>query len=184
MFTHLAATLNGLSTIRANNAELILKSEFDYHQDTHTSCAYMYIITNQAFGLALDLLSFLFQFCIIYFYMFFDTGATGDKIGLAITQAMSLTTALQTGVRSTALVSNMMMSVERILEYRDLEPESESASDKLSKVTGDWPDNGSIEFHNVIYRYSAKTQPVLREISLVINSREKIGIVGRTGAGN
>lgn len=113
--------------------------------------------------------------------MIFDDNASGEKIGLAITQAMSLTGMLQWGVRQSAEISNQMMSVERVLEYRDLEPETQP--DKPREVTNDWPANGSIEFQSVVYRYFAEAEPVLRGLSFVIRPKEKIGIVGRTGAG-
>lgn len=113
--------------------------------------------------------------------MIFDNNASGDKIGLAVTQAMSLTGMLQWGVRQSAEVSNQMMAVERILEYRDLEPETEP--DNPKEIAKDWPSNGSIEFKDVIYRYFAEAEPVLRGLSFVIKPKEKVGIVGRTGAG-
>lgn len=113
--------------------------------------------------------------------MIFDNNASGDQIGLAITQAMTLTGMLQWGVRQSAEVSNQLMAVERVLEYRNLEPEPEPA--KPRAVDKDWPANGSIEFKNVIYRYFAEAEPVLRGLSFVIKPKEKIGIVGRTGAG-
>lgn len=90
VFTHLGATLNGLSTVRAFKAEKILQKEFDNHQDTHSACWYMFLATSSAFGLSLDIMCLLFMVFIIYFFMLFDTTSTGDKVGLAITQAMSL----------------------------------------------------------------------------------------------
>lgn len=181
VFTHLAATLNGLSTIRAYNAETILKEEFDYHQDTHTSCWFLFISAGSALGLALDAMCLVFVACVVYFYMIFGNDVPGDRIGLAVTQATSLTWMLQWGVRQSAEVSNQLMAVERVLEYRDLEPEPQS--DKPRATHKDWPANGSIQFTNVTYRYYADAEPVLRSLSFVIRPKEKIGIVGRTGAG-
>lgn len=175
--------MNGLSTIRAYNAEKILKDEFDYHQDTHTSCWYMFIMATSAFGLVLDLLVFLFMSCVIYYYMVFDDIASGDRIGLAITQIMSSTILLQWCVRQSAEVSNNLTSIERIMEYRDLESEPEPEPEQASNIDNDWPTNGCIEFQNICYRYSGGAEPVLNDLSFVIKSREKIGIVGRTGAG-
>lgn len=65
------------------------------------------------------------------------------------------------------------MAVERVLEYRDLEPEKEP--NKPREVPTEWPQNGSIEFRKVIYRYFAEAEPVLRGLSFVIKSKEKIG---------
>lgn len=87
-FTHLAATLSGLSTVRAFNAENLLQSEFDNHQDTHSACWYMFIATGSAFGFSLDAMCWVFISFIISFYMFMDTGASGEMVGLALTQVI------------------------------------------------------------------------------------------------
>ena len=74
-----------------------------------------------------------------------------------------------------------MIAVERVLEYRDLEPEKQP---KVPiSVTSDWLSKGCIEFRNVFYRYFAEAEPVLRGLSFKVEPMEKIGIVGRTGAG-
>lgn len=98
VFTHLATTLTGLSTVRAFNAEKILENEFDLHQDTHSACWYMFIATSSAFAFSLDFLYLLFVCCIILYYVAIDTDASGDKVGLALTQAMSLGGSLQWGM--------------------------------------------------------------------------------------
>lgn len=105
----------------------------------------------------------------------------GDKVGLAITQAMSLTGMLQWGIRQSAEVSNQLMSVERILEYRDLKAERVPATPKT--ISKNWPEEGRIEFRNVVYRYFEGAVPVLKGLSFTVKPMEKIGIVGRTGAG-
>ena len=111
----------------------------------------------------------------------FSTGVLGDKVGLAITQAMALTGMLQWGIRQSAEVANQLMSVERILEYRDLEPEP--SPKKPHQITKAWPENGQLEFNQVVYKYFQGAEPVLKGLSFVVKPKEKIGIVGRTGAG-
>lgn len=74
VFTHFAATLSGLSTIRAFGAEATLEEEFDNHQDIHSACWYMFIATSSAFGLSLDFMCMIFMFCIIFTFLLFDTG--------------------------------------------------------------------------------------------------------------
>lgn len=102
-------------------------------------------------------------------------------MGLAITQAMALTGMLQWGIRQSAEVANQLMSVERILEYRDLESEREPS--KPRELGKTWPHDGKIEFRNVVYKYFPEAEPVLRGLSFTVRPGEKIGIVGRTGAG-
>lgn len=177
----MAATLGGLSTIRAFGAERVLENEFDAHQDVHSACWYMFIATSSAFGLSLDIMCLIFIASIIFIFLFVNSGASSDAVGLAITQAMGLTGLLQWGIRQSAEVVNQLLSVERVLEYRDLTPETQPK--KALKVSKTWPENGSIEFKDVRYRYNVDAEPVLRGLTFKVQPLEKIGIVGRTGAG-
>lgn len=181
VFTHLSVSLDGLSTIRAFGAQEILKEEFDTQQDTHTACWYMFIATSSAFGFSLDILCFIFVLIVTFSFLLLDSDISGDRVGLAITQSMTMTGLLQWGIRHSVEVTNQMMSVERVLEYSDLETEIQPK--KPVEVSRSWPNEGRIEFVNVQLKYIYEGEPVLRGISFIIKQREKIGIVGRTGAG-
>lgn len=104
-------------------------------------------------------------------------------MGLAITQCMGLTGMLQWGVRQTAEMENHMTSVERVLEYSTLESEPPLESTPENKPPKEWPTQGKVEFKNMFLRYDRSEPPVLKNLNFVINPREKVGIVGRTGAG-
>lgn len=165
--------MSGLSTVRAYKAEEILKREFDNHQDTHSACWYMSMSTTSAFSFSMDIICMIFIFCIIFYYMLFDTGVSGEKIGLAISQAISLSGIVAWGVRQSAEISNQMTSVERCLEYRDLEPEKQPS--KPIELNKDWPSQGSIQFQNVFCKYFDEAEPVLKGLSFIIKPNEKIG---------
>lgn len=47
----------------------------------------------------------------------------------------------------------------------------------------DWPVSGEIEYKNVFARYRSELPQVLRNLNMKIRPKEKIGVVGRTGAG-
>ena len=51
------------------------------------------------------------------------------------------------------------------------------------KPPEDWPDKGELHMHDVAFRYSPELPLVLRNLSFTIRPSEKVGIVGRTGAG-
>ena len=81
-----------------------------------------------------------------------------------------------------------MISVERILEFTNLEPEElEKRNLKRGKdrdeVPAAWPENGQIEFNGLNFSYKQNSRPVLNSIDLKINGAEKVGIVGMTGSG-
>lgn len=78
-------------------------------------------------------------------------------------------------------MTNLLTSVERILEYSQLEPEKQP--DLPRKVAADWPSKGKIEFKDVFYKYSDDSEPVLRGLTFSVEPGEKVSVVGRTGAG-
>lgn len=106
-----------------------------------------------------------------------------SSIGLAITSAIMLTNAFQFGVRQSIETENQMTSVERVDEYSNLKPEGEFESPPDQRPRKDWPQLGEIEFRRVYLRYHQDEPPVLRDLNFSVGTREKIGIVGRTGAG-
>lgn len=55
--------------------------------------------------------------------MFFSAGLTGGEVGLAVTQIMAVTGLVQWGMRQSAEISNQLVSVERVMEYIELESE-------------------------------------------------------------
>ncbi|KAL0104937.1 hypothetical protein PUN28_016527 [Cardiocondyla obscurior] len=187
VFAHLSATLQGLPTIRAFGAEAILTKEFDNHQDLHSSAWYIFIASSRAFGFWLDVFCVVYIMLVTLSFLVLDNFTRGSidsgYVGLAITQSIGLTGMFQWGMRQSAELENQMTSVERILEYSkvDSEPPLESTPDKKPK--SEWPENGKIEFKNVFLRYAPLEPPVLKNLNFVIFPREKVGIVGRTGAG-
>ena len=76
-----------------------------------------------------------------------------------------------------------VVSVERIQEYQNTPVEAAMTLDSDQQLQESWPEQGEVEFCNYATRYRAGMDLVLRGISFKILAKEKIGIVGRTGAG-
>lgn len=74
-----------------------------------------------------------------------------------------------------------MTSVERVLEYNNVETEPDRRN--VTTIPRNWPEYGKIVFENVTMKYNPDEAAVLKNISFTVHPREKIGIVGRTGAG-
>ncbi|CAG9836011.1 unnamed protein product [Diabrotica balteata] len=104
----------------------------------------------------------------------------GGNMGLALTQTLGLTGMFQWGMRQWSELENQMTSVERVQEYADLKQEDDEHSIEPPKT---WPHAGEIQFDNMSLYYTPDDPPVLKNLSFTINPSEKIGIVGRTGAG-
>ncbi|XP_018579794.1 probable multidrug resistance-associated protein lethal(2)03659 isoform X2 [Anoplophora glabripennis] len=184
VFSHISASLYGLPTIRSCGAEQIIVKEFDALQDQHTSTCCVMIVSSETFGFYLDIISLVFlSFVTFQFLIFTDEHTASATVGLIISQAMVLTGMLQIGARQTAEVAANMISVERVLQYCKLEKEGPFESLPTEKPPRDWPQAGKITFKNMYLQYDPLEAPVLRNLNIEIRAGEKVGIVGRTGAG-
>ncbi|CAH1105143.1 unnamed protein product [Psylliodes chrysocephalus] len=180
IYTHLAASLTGLTTIRAFKAQEILKDEFDKFQNLNSAAFFMYVGANRTFGFWLDFLCVIYVALVIVSLLFLKSEQFGGNMGLALTQAMGLTGMFQWGMRQWSELENQMTSVERVQEYADLKQEEDNTT---YEPPADWPSNGEVEFSDMSLHYSPDDPPVLKNLSFTIKPNEKIGIVGRTGAG-
>ncbi|XP_035890492.1 uncharacterized protein LOC118502378 [Anopheles stephensi] len=182
IFSHANASFQGLSTIRAFGVEKILADEFDKHQDLNTSAWYLFLATTRAFAQWLELVCVLYIAVVTLSFLMVENSMSGN-VGLAITQVFNLIFMCQWGMRQTAELENQMTSVERVVEYAEVEPEASLVSIGKHKPPADWPAQGSIRFEHFSLRYAPQSSLVLRDLNMSINAGEKIGIVGRTGAG-
>lgn len=86
---------------------------------------------------------------------------------------------VQYGIKQNAELENSMTSVERVVKYCNIHVEKDS--EKIIQPIK-FP-KGRIEFQNVSLKYNFKNLFILKQVSFKIEPGEKIGIVGRTGAG-
>lgn len=107
--------------------------------------------------------------------MFIDTSV--GNVGLVLSQTLTMSSNLTWMVRTWANIEQTMTSVERVVEYIEITQEPNEGQTVLK-----WPSQGKVEFKEVSLIYSFDSK-VLKNVSFIINPREKVGIVGRTGAG-
>ncbi|RZB40881.1 ABC tran domain containing protein, partial [Asbolus verrucosus] len=180
VFSHLTASLQGLTTIRAFNRQKMLEQEFDNHQDLHTSAFYLSLACYSSLGFWVDIICTIYIGLIILSFFLLGSDVHIGNVGLAITQSIVLVGTVQHGMKNWSNLDTQMTAVERVVEYRELAPE---ANEGNITPPESWPSDGTISFDSVSMRYSSDTSFVLEQVSFQINSGEKIGVVGRTGAG-
>ncbi|KAK5993924.1 ABC transporter 7 [Cladobotryum mycophilum] len=182
LFQQFGETLSGMTTIRAYGDER--RFIRDNLQKINTqSRPFIYLwACNRWLAFRADLLgntvSFFAGVFIIINLRRLDAGAAG----ISLTYAMNFTENVLWLIRQYGMNEQNMNSMERVKEYLDVEQEAELIIED-SRPPQNWPDKGGVEFVKYSTRYRAELDPVLRGISLKINPREKVGIVGRTGAG-
>ncbi|KAL8585023.1 hypothetical protein ACOMHN_043659 [Nucella lapillus] len=182
IYSHFGETITGATTIRAFHQQerFILQSESKV--DENQVCYYPSIISNRWLAIRLEFVGN----CIIFFATLFAVlgrdHLSPGIVGLSVSYAMNVTQTLNWMVRMTCELETNIVAVERVKEYTESTTEAEwQIADK--KPASTWPEQGVVEFSNYQTRYREGLDLVLRGISCSVKSGEKIGIVGRTGAG-
>lgn len=183
VYSHTNQTFQGLTTIRALHATRHLEAEFHDHQNNNTSALYLYVTTNRAFAFWTDLICVLYILAVTFSFLLINQEFYSGDVGLAITQSMSLVIMCQWGMRQTAEMENNMTSVERVIEYIELPTEPSLETDASVRLPENWPATGRMHFKDLKLKYSENSDYILKGLNFSIKPTEKIGIVGRTGAG-
>ncbi|XP_070656002.1 ATP-binding cassette sub-family C member 4-like [Bos indicus] len=181
VFSHLASSLRGLWTIRACKTEQGFQKLFDTYQDFHSEAWFLLLTTSQWLSVYLDVTCAIFVTVVAFGALTLVETLTPGQVGLVLSLTLILTGMFQWCVRQSAEVENMMISVERGIEYTDLE--KEAPWELEYRPPPSWPHEGEINFQNMNFRYSLDGPLVLKNLGMSIDPREKRGIVGRTGAG-
>mmetsp|Transcript_14515 Transcript_14515/g.21627 ORF Transcript_14515/g.21627 Transcript_14515/m.21627 type:complete len:993 (-) Transcript_14515:9-2987(-) len=187
IFATLSETLGGIATIRSNSKVEYFKEKFEIFQNSHTRAYFAFVCTSRWFAFQLDVLAFSLLAAASFLAVLFHDRkwflVDPAVLGLALTLLIQIsTTNFPWIVRQSAEVCNQMVSVERILDYGDLE--SELYGETHTKDDhANWPKDGSVIVSNLTTRYRLNLPVVLSGVSFRIESGQKIGVVGRSGCG-
>nr|XP_014335662.1 PREDICTED: multidrug resistance-associated protein 4 isoform X2 [Bos mutus] len=180
VLSHLASSLQGLWTIRVYKAEQRFQELFDAYQDLHSEAWFLFLTTTRWFAVRLDATCAIFVTVVAFGSLFLANTLNAGQFGLVLSNALTLMGMFQWSIRQSIEVENMMISVERVIEYTELK--KEAPWEYENRPLPSWPHEGDI-FFDINFRYSLDGPLVLKDLTAFINAREKVGIVGRTGAG-
>ncbi|KAI0360038.1 ABC protein [Trametes cingulata] len=185
LYAHFAESLSGLPTIRSYGEINRFLRDNEYYVDLEDRAAYLTVTNQRWLAIRLDFLGGLMTFVVAILAVSNASGINPAQIGLVLTYTTSLTQLCGMVTRQSAEVENYMSSVERIVQYSRDDQIPQEAPHEIPdhKPPPDWPARGAIEFKDVVMRYRPGLPFVLKGLSMQVNGGEKIGVVGRTGAG-
>ena len=182
IYTHFSETVTGSSSIRAFGVTDIFISECEARTDTN---AKSYVLSSAASRWLAVRLEFIGSIIVLIAALLAVTGIGSSNpavAGLSISYALSVTQMLNMVVRASVDMENNLISAERIIEYTKVQSEADWFDDS-SKPKPGWPDQGLVTFDKYSTRYREGLDLVLKRVSFESKPAEKIGLVGRTGAG-
>lgn len=184
IFAQFQETLDGVSSIRAYGASGRYEYMNECFLDANNRAFFPSISATRWLAVRLEFIGgvILLSASLIAVVSLPFNGISAGVIGLTLTYALQIASALNWLVVLSVDVENNIVSVERILEYTHLPSEAPEIIES-NRPSQDWPSNGAVAFKDYSTRYRADLPPVLKHVNLSISNGEKIGVVGRTGAG-
>ncbi|TRY75677.1 hypothetical protein TCAL_11607 [Tigriopus californicus] len=182
IFAHFGDSLNGVQSIRAYRQEERFILESEKRVDKGVQLHYMCVMMNRWLGVRIEFLANLVVFFVALFAVLSRGTISPGLTGLAITFSLNVTGMLNWLIRAVCDMETDAVALERILEYSENPQEADWALPEDDKHS-DFPMEGQIEFSKYQTRYREGLDLVLKDVSMRIQPKEKIGICGRTGAG-
>uniref|UniRef100_A0A672T498 ABC-type glutathione-S-conjugate transporter n=1 Tax=Sinocyclocheilus grahami TaxID=75366 RepID=A0A672T498_SINGR len=182
IYTHLNETVQGASVIRAFNEQSRFIMGVNHKVDHNQTAYFPRFVATRWLGVNLEFLGNGIVLAASILSVMSKGTLSPGMVGLAVSHSLQVTGFLSWIVRSWTDVENNIVSVERVKEYADT-PKEAAWSIEGSSLPPSWPQKGTIEFHDYGLQYRKGLELALKGISVHIKEREKIGIVGRTGAG-
>ncbi|KAF2156832.1 ABC multidrug transporter-like protein [Myriangium duriaei CBS 260.36] len=181
VFSRFSEAVSGVATIRAYGLQNQFSNSVREATDSMDG-AYFLTFSNQRWlSMRLDLIGNLLVFTTGILVVTSRFNVDPSIGGLVLSYILSIVQMIQFVVRQLAEVENNMNSTERI-HYYGTELEEEAPLHTIP-VRESWPEKGEIVFKDVEMRYRAGLPLVLKGLSLHVKPGERIGVVGRTGAG-
>ncbi|WVR05627.1 hypothetical protein IAU60_002649 [Kwoniella sp. DSM 27419] len=185
IFSFFGETLSGLPVIRGYGQNTRFIASNEARIDRNMACYMPAMAINRWLAVRLEFLGSCLMFStalVSVAALVRSRNIDAGLVGLLMSYTISVTGSLNWLVRSASEVEQNIVSVERVLGYANLPSEAADLIPERQPAAG-WPDQGTIEFDKFSMRYRPELELCLRDVSFKIQGGERVGVVGRTGAG-
>ncbi|KAJ2086834.1 hypothetical protein IW138_005401 [Coemansia sp. RSA 986] len=174
--------VHGVAVIRTFGVKRHFIKEVLNRINNNNRLRYMNLLGNQWMSLRISATSAAVTFICVLFILFNVNWIDAGLAGFVLTYATSFSSETAWVIHGYVFNEQNMNAVERVMQYLKIDQEAASESTPENKPSALWPKTGNVEIENLVAEYVPGV-PVLHGISLSVRHGEKIGIVGRTGAG-
>uniref|UniRef100_A0A8D3DKG1 ABC-type glutathione-S-conjugate transporter n=1 Tax=Scophthalmus maximus TaxID=52904 RepID=A0A8D3DKG1_SCOMX len=182
IYTHFNETVQGAGVIRAFGEQSRFILQANKRVDCNQTSYFPRFVATRWLAVNLEFVGNVVVLAAAILSVIGKNTLSPGIVGLAVSHSLQVTGILSWIVRSWTDVENNIVSVERVSEYGETAKEA-SWSIEGSSLPLAWPQRGTIEFQDYGLQYRKGLELALKGITLHIHEKEKVGIVGRTGAG-
>ncbi|KAJ5923278.1 hypothetical protein N7454_008523 [Penicillium verhagenii] len=176
---YLTTAAAGVSTIRAFKVVDTFIDQMHSRVDRLSLVRRHFWIFNRWLGLQMSLMGIILSAGTGFVLLSWSSVLDASLVGFSLTFSMGFSHATFTAVNNFGMLENYMNAAVGIISYSKLKGEDQDGND----VPTTWPSRGEVEVKGLSVSYSPELPLVLKDISFSVGSGQRIGIVGRTGAG-
>ena len=178
IFEQFGSILVGLGTIRAFDKVEVYTQKMFSRIDDHARAFWFLWLCNRWLMINLNIIGAFFAIFVAAIIVL-QTGIDASLAGFALSFALQYSNAMIWTIRQYASVELAMNATERIVEYSKLPTEDQGGQ----QVSAAWPQEGRLEVEGLVAGYAPELPPVIKGLTFNIDKNERVGVVGRTGAG-
>jgi ATP-binding cassette subfamily C (CFTR/MRP) protein 1 len=183
IFQHFAETLPGLSVIRAFGVSEVERNKSNTYINADSLAEFAARTVDTWLGIRLDFICALCTLAVVYIMVGLRSTLNPVVAGFSINYVLAAVNVLAFFSQNITQLETMMNAVERMKMFGAQIPAEAPFEIPETKPPPEWPQTGRIEFDHVSFTYREGLPLVLDDLSFVIEGGQKVGIVGRTGAG-
>ena len=178
VFEQFGTALSGVATIRGFDKSQVYIERMYRKLDDWAVTTWHLMLFNRWVGWRMSLVGSFFSVIVASIIL---SSSTMDSAlaGFALAFALDFASSVMWTVRLYANVELQMNAAERIIEYTELPTEDQGGQAPPAA----WPTEGRIEVDNLVVSYAPDLPPVLKGLTFRIDRTQRVGVVGRTGAG-
>ncbi|XP_077629375.1 ATP-binding cassette sub-family C member 6 [Crocuta crocuta] len=180
--SHMAETFQGITVVRAFQAQCPFVAQNDMHVDETQRVSFPSLVADRWLATNLELVGNVLVLAAATCAVLSKAHLSAGLVGFSVSAALQVTQTLQWAVRSWTDLESSIVSVERMKDYVKTPKEAPWRLPTCADLSP-WPQGGQIEFRNFGLRYGPELPLAVRGVSFKIHAGEKVGIIGRTGAG-
>lgn len=178
IFELFGSALSGVTTIRGfDKARVYIHNMYDRLDDYGMATWHLWLF-NRWMGWRMSVVGALFA-TVVAIMVLANSHMDAALAGFTLSFALEFADNVLWAIRNYASIELDMNAAERVVEYSELPTEDQGGSEPPAT----WPTEGRLEVDNLVVTYAQDLPPVLKGISFSVDKNERVGVVGRTGAG-
>ncbi|KAK2795800.1 hypothetical protein FQN52_003650 [Onygenales sp. PD_12] len=178
VYEQFGSALNGLGTIRAFGKGQVYIERMFTKIDRHAQAYWHLWLFNRWLGFRMTVVGAVFASITAALVMSIKS-IDASLAGFALSFALQYTVAISFALRQYTTVELNMNATERVIEYSNIEIESQGGLN----VPAAWPTEGRLEVSDLVVGYAPDLPAVLKGLTFTVDKNQRVGVVGRTGAG-